>query len=221
MIVRWRWIILILLLFVFSLKIDARENPEYTNVNQLIGQVIKNARENDKLKSESLVFKRVYTIDNLNDNELPKQGKGTSNEALPLDINRVLEASYNFEFAANKIQFLYEEYVYVVHFWPKDTLPDNDDGYYKAANRSFGIIYISKEYLYVRHLEAIMDKPFNVWGGLGRVRRGKLTFEQKLFPELNNIVAIDHFTAIVKYRKLFSEKHENHTFTYSDYKLTK
>lgn len=214
----------------FSLKTTTQEIIEYTDVNQLIKQIVKKARENDKLKSESLTFKRVYTVYNLGDDGMalpggPKtetvdfQGRGKSGITLPLDMNRILEDSYNFEFAANKIQFLYEEPVYVIHFWPKAILPDNDDGYYKAANRSMGVIYVSKEHLYVRHLEAIMDKPFNVLVGLGRIRRGKLTLEQKILPELNNIVVIDHFTAIVRYRRLFSERHENYTYTYGDYKL--
>lgn len=222
--------LVLLLLAVFSLKTHAQEIQEYSDPYQLMSTVVQRARENDKMKSELLTFGRTDTVQELDQTGKPKptkpnfpetipQGKGRKNEPLKLDINRVLDTSYYFRFDENKVQMLKGELVYVIHFWPKNRLANGENGYYKAANRASGTIYINRDYLYVRRLEAVMNEPFNVYGGFGRLRTAELIFEQSLRTDLKSIVVIDFFTAIVRYRLLFSEKHENHTFHYDNYQL--
>lgn len=230
--------IVFLLSAVFSLKSYAQETKkytypieEYTNPIELVNAVVTNARDNDERKRRSLSFTKTYTVHELDANGTPKMEKigereivheraGKKSEPPPIDINRVLAINYHFRFDDNKFQILNGKLHYVLHFWPKEKLPDGENGYYDAANRLSGTVYIDAEHLYLRRLVAVMDKPFNVVWPLGRIRRIELTLEQELRPDLDNLVIVNHFTVdSVRYRRLFSEKFEKHAYVYTDYKL--
>lgn len=219
-----------LLGLLFSLKTSAQEDQEYTDPYQLIKVVIQKARENDKLKNGLLIFDKTeiaYELDEFGNRKPGKpiseektpQGKGRESKPLPLDMNLVLESSYNVEFNLNKVQFLDGESVYAVNFSPKNRFAGGQNGYYKAANRASGIVYINKKHLYAQRIEAEMAEPFNIYAGLGRLRAAKFTFEQKMIPDLNNLVVINRFEATVRYRYLVKEKHEKYIYIYNNYQL--
>ncbi|MEK7138859.1 MAG: hypothetical protein AAB799_01630, partial [Patescibacteria group bacterium] len=189
---------LFLSFIVFCLVLGLNMTPAYgqisvridTHTGEFVVQtVIKRTVENDALKKENLTYKRIYTVDNLDDNEqitsrekeeivsverggkerlIQKNGKPVNRgrtSSPRFDLIKVLEAMVKLDsFNVVSIEMMGERPHYVVSFEPKPH-QKTDGNVEEVIVRSRGIMYVDIEKFYVRKISAWMPRSYSrVWG---------------------------------------------------------
>jgi len=210
----------------------------------IIRIVITRAIENNNIKREKLTYKRVYTVENLNDNEqvadterqetilIEKNGiermiesirngklvKNSRVSASRFELLKVLEAMIMLDdFAIIRIEFLDGRPCYVIFFKPRPGQKANGD-VEEIIARSEGEIYIDIEKFYIRKLSARMIRPYARGGILGwsifNLTRANIEMLQE---EFEGIIVMGSVLIIDKYSLFGIETFEKQTYTYKDY----
>lgn len=151
----------------------------------LIIKMVGKARSDDAIKQKTLIFKKTYTINNLDSESnfqsveqkriyrvFGKHGKsfeelletttsGADASKNNLDFNFLLDAALTryFFLLSPKQEIIQGESCYLIHFWPKNNLPyeTNQD---EVINRINGIFYVNTKTFILRKLKASLNKSF-------------------------------------------------------------
>ena len=212
----------------------------------IIQTVITKARENDKIKKEKLIYKRTYSVENLNDKEqvtdqekkevviielggqermIEKNGKSGKPEnqgkasKTKIDLINVLEAVLKVdEFNVAKIDIMGDRPYYVINFKPKPNQNDKGGDVEDIIVRSEGVMYVDIEKFYIKKISAWMTRPYSRAGGLFNLSRANIEMAEE---EFEGIIVMRSVTIIDKYWSILKggTVFEKQTYEYKDYQL--
>lgn len=208
----------------------------------IVGTVITRTKENDAIKKEKLTYKRVYTVDNLNDNEqvadrdkeevvliepggkerlVEKNGKpvrGGRSPSQRFEMIKVLEAMAKLDdFSIAKIEMVDNRPHYVINFKPRPGQKTNGD-VEDIIVRSEGVMYVDIEKFYIKRLSAWMTRPYSRGWGMFNLSRANLEMVEE---EFEGIIVMKSFTIVDRYWALWrGDVFERQTYLYKDYQKT-
>lgn len=211
-------------------------------VEFIVRAVVKKTKENDKIKKEKLSYKRVYTVDNLNDNgqiadrkkeevaaieqggkerTIEKNGKPVKQGKVSVpkfDLIKALEAMVKLDdFNVAKIETLEERPCYVINFKPNPEQKANGD-VEEVIIRSEGVMYVDIEKFYIKQFSAWMVRPYSRGGILGwnifSLTQANIEMSQE---EFNDIVIMKSVLITNKYSLFGSDTFEKQMYLYKDY----
>lgn len=196
-------------------------------------------KENDEIKKEKLRYKRVYTVDNLNDNEqvvdrekeevvviepggnermIEKNGKPVSkgkSSRPKIELIKVLEAMLKLdEFNIAGIETLDNRPHYVISFKPKSGQRTGSGDVEEIIVRSEGVMYVDIEKFYIKRISAWITRPYSRAWGIFSLTRANLDMTQE---EFGDIVVMKSIVLTDRYSLLFGSTFEKQTFLYKDY----
>ncbi|OGN03314.1 MAG: hypothetical protein A2655_00600 [Candidatus Yanofskybacteria bacterium RIFCSPHIGHO2_01_FULL_43_42] len=201
--------------------------------------VITKARENETIKRAKLTYKRVYTVDNLNDNEqvtdrdkeevvliesggrehlVEKNGKPVRegrSSSQRFDMIKVLEAMVKLDdFIIVKIEMVDNRPYYVINFKPRPGQRANGD-IEDIIVRSEGVMYVDIEKFYIKRLSAWMTRPYSRGWGMFNLSRANI---EMVLEEFGGIVVMKSLTIVDRYWALWrGDVFERQNYLYKDY----
>jgi hypothetical protein len=205
----------------------------------IVRSVASRIQGNEKLKREFLTYKRVYTLDNLNNEgqvisrkkeevvsidfggkeELlevnGKPVKKTKATSARFDLSNVLDALLKLDdFKVVKIDRIEDRHFYIINFKPKPKVKHTGD-VEDVLVRSEGVIAVDIEKFYIKKLSARLVKNYDRALGIFSLSYANMEIEQE---DLNGIVVMKHIDLVDKYWIfLKGNTFEKQTFTYKDY----
>ena len=207
----------------------------------IVRTVITRTKENDEIKKEKLTYKRVYTVDNLNDNEqvtdrkkeevvvvelggnermIEKNGKPVNKGKASrpkIELIKVLEAVLKLdEFNIARIETLDNRPHYVINFQPKPGQRINGNDVEEIILRSEGVMYVDIEKFYIKRISAWMTRSYSRGWGIFSLTRANVDMAQE---EFEGIVVMKSIVIIDKY-SFFGDTFEKQIFLYKDYQKT-
>lgn len=211
----------------------------------IIRTAITRAVENNNIKKEKLTYKRVYTVENLNDNEqatdtekketilIEKNGiermvesirngklvKNSKVSAPKFELLKVLEAMMMLDdFAVIRIDFLDSRPHYIIAFKPKPGQKANGD-VEEVIARSEGEMYIDIEKFFIRKLYARMVGSYSRGGILGwsifNLTKANIEMVQE---EFEGIIVMRSILIIDRYSIFGIDTFEKQIYVYEDYR---
>lgn len=151
----------------------------------LVIKMVGKAQSDDAIKQETLIFKKIYTINNLSPEGnfqslegkriyrvFGKRGKsfeellettssGADSSKNNLDFNFLLDAALTryFFLLSPRQEIIQSKSCYLIHFWPKNNLP-YETVQDEVINRISGIFYVDTKTFILRKLKASLNKSF-------------------------------------------------------------
>lgn len=208
----------------------------------IIQTVITKARENETVKRARLTYKRVWTVDNLNDNEqvtdrekkevvliepggmerlIEKNGKpvkGGKSSSQRFDMIKILEAMVKLDdFSITKIEMVDNRPYYVINFKPRPRQRTNDD-VEDIIVRSEGVMYVDIEKFYIKRLSAWMTRPYSRAWGMFNLSRANIEMVEE---EFEGIIVMKSLTLVDRYWAFWrGNVFERQIYSYQDYQKT-
>lgn len=205
----------------------------------IMRSVIAKTKENEVVKKDLLTYKRVYTLDNLNDSgqvtDRKKQevtsidfgGKEETVEVNGKPVKRAKSTSPRFnlinvfdailkldDFNIIRIDKLGDRHFYVINFKPKPGAKPNDD-IENVIVRSEGELYIDIETFYIKRLSARLVRSYERAWGMFSLARANVEME---FQDFDNINVVKSVTLIDKYWVILKgDTFEKQVFVYQGY----
>lgn len=206
----------------------------------IIQTVITKARENETVKRTKLSYKRVWTVDNLNDREqvidrdkeevvliepggrerlVEKNGKpvrGGRSSSQRFEMIKVLEAMVKLDdFSVTKIETVDNRPHYVINFKPRPGQKTDGD-VEDILVRSEGVMYVDIERFYIKRLSAWMTKPYSRGWGMFTLSRASIEIVEE---EFEGIVVMKSLTVVDRYWALWrgGDVFEKQAYLYKDY----
>ena len=205
----------------------------------IIRNVLSRSRENEILKKEYLAYKRVFSIDNLDDNEQITDREreevvsisfGGKEELLEVngkpvrkirstsprfDLMNVLDALLKLdEFKIIRIDKIEDKHFYVISFKPKPGARPNGD-VEDVIVRSEGEVYIDIEKFYIKKISAKLIKKYERAWGIFNLSQANLEME---IGEFEGIMVMKYIIVIDKYWLFFrGDTFEKQMYIYKDY----
>ncbi len=224
---------LLLLLTSVALAQGQPKNP----VEFIMKKVLVNTKEQDTIKSEKLVYKRAYILEDLNDNaEVTKREKeevtliqkdgvekiissSSRNSKISsprFDLIKALETLTKFDdFEMVRIDMLGARPYYLINFKPKiANRPKANDDVEEIIIRSEGWMYVDLEKFYIKQIAVGITKSYSRGWGIFNLDRANLEMSQ---TEFKGIIVMDYVTLIDRYSFFGFTTFEKQTWTYQDY----
>ena len=241
----WRYFLICLMIIFATEPVDSQKPqiPVAPDTGEsIIKYVLARAKENELQKKELLTYQRVFTINNLDDNEeeidtereevvlIDFGGKEKVIEAKlhgkPVKKNKTTSPRFNLmnildamikldNFNVVRIEKIEDRHFYVISFNPKSKMKPNGDTE-DVIIRSEGEIYVDIEKFYIKKLSARLIRDYERALGLFSLSRANIEME---LDEFKGIVVMKSIILVDKYWIIFKgSTFEKQKFTYKDYR---
>ncbi len=234
---------LFLLFSILAQNLSSISNqPPTKPVEFIVGKVLEKTQNNDQLKKENLTYKRIYTVESLNDKKevvnkdkeevvliekggrertLERNGKGNKGNsrvsAPKFDLIKALESLIKFhDFEINRIDMIDNRPYYLISFRPKADRSRTNDDVEEIIVRSEGWMYVDLEKFYISQITVWITRSYSRGWGIFNLTRANVDMAQE---ELDGIIVMKSIKLIDKYSFFGFDTFEKQTWTYQDYQF--